>query len=348
MFSFQLTRGELDLENILKQITPETHEEISSEKNIERLRRDDVISDEMKAVINNLPLQEEKVTEKRDTGVEANKKFSVVKLPDATKNQTALPQQPAKLNTVPVKNNAEVASDDVSSGSGGDSESGSGASESGSGESETVSEKRSSVNLMAKNDAKLAMSIEDSSDDASGSGSGDDEGSADVGAAKRNLMESQPAQPVAGVPGQGVNVALPNAVKVPGNVSKVVTLNPGGYNEAPMLKQQANKTDGNATLTEIKYFKPQENTTEVMDKVNQSANQSMFNQNSTFSNVLNTAATNLTKPGNTSTKTGTKKDTLPDEVSNVADNLFTFENDDEGKSVGATEGDDSLPGSQGK
>eukprot|EP00111_Clytia_hemisphaerica_P008256 TCONS_00024080-protein len=199
--------------------------------------------------------------------------------------------------------------------------------------------------MAAKNDAKLAMSLEDSSDDASGSGSGDDEGSADTGASKRNLMESQPAQPVAGVPGQGVNVAMPAAVKLPGNVSKVVTLNPGGYNETPMLKQQANKTDGNATLTEIKFFKPQENTTEVMDKVNQS--QSNFNQNSTFPNVLNSAATNLTKHGNTSTKTGTKKDTFPDEVSNVADNLFNFENDDEGKSAGATEGDESLPGSQG-
>ena len=340
---FQVSKAELDLENILKQITPETHDaEISSDKNIERLRRqDDVISDEMRNVINNLPANDEsKVTaEKRDSDTEEKKKFSVVKVPDIASKQN---QIAAKLNTIPSDEEA------AGSGSGSDSESGSGSdSESGDTESES-SEKRS--NMMTKNEATLAMNIE--GDDGSGSGSGDDSSSAggvDSNASKRNLMESSPLKNGTQntVTNGTNNIELP-AVIINGNVSQANTLNPGGFNEAPMSKTESTKVDGNATLKEITYFKPQENTTEVIDRVNNN-NATKVNQNTTFTKVLNNA------PGN-NTKQGNKRDSLPDEVSNVADNLFNFENDDEGKSPAtasasangnAESSDDSLPGSQG-
>ena len=345
MFFFQLSKAELDLENILKQITPETHDaEISPEKNIERLRReDDVISDEMKNVINSLQAPDSKVTtEKRDSDAEEKKKFSVVKIPDAGKNnQTAL-----KLNNIASNN----PNDEAGSGSGSDLESGSG-SDSGSGDSETDSDdKRPS--LMTKSDAALAMNIE--GDDGSGSGSGDDASGAgaDSNAFKRNLMESSPLKnnTQSAVTNGTTNIEIP--ISVNGNVSQASTLNPGGFNEAPMIKTESTKVDGNATLKEVKYFKPQENTTEIIDRVNNN-NSTKVNQNTTFAKVLSNAA------GNNNTKQaspGSKRDTLPDEVSNVADNLFNFENDDEGKApattstsaAGNTESaDDSLPGSQG-
>ena len=341
-----------------------------ADKNVERLRRDDVISEELKAVINNVPIQESKVTEKRDSDSEENKKFSVVKIPDVGKNNQT--QQSVKLSTIPIVINQTLetseALNDISSGSGAsDSESGSGAdgfdgSGSGEPEIETVA-KKSDSNIMTNNEAKLAMNIEGSSEEnSSGSGSGDEasgsgaaDESQDQNPFKRNLeTEQSKAVPVASESkttnstSQRVNVSLPSPVNINGNVSKVVTINPGGFNEAPMAKEEKVKSNDVATLNEIKYYKPQENKTETLvDKVNNN-NLTKFNENSTFLNVVSNAANNQTGKENNSTKTGSKKDTLPDEVSNVADNLFNFENDEEGKAVpAAPDNEDALPGSQG-
>ena len=349
------------MENILKQITPETHDTLSNtdtnsfDKNIERLRRDDIISDEMKDAINNLSRDVQVTAEKRDSDAEENKKFSVVKVPDATVNKNN--QTASKLSTIPSNSiNSE------GSGSGSDSESGSG-SDSGSGDAETestLSEKQSPTNnMMSTNDAALAMNIEDN-DDTSGSGSGDEaSGEIDTNASKRNMMENPPAiqnqtqnevVPSNNATAQRITVEVPVNALVTNNISQATTENPGGFNQAPLTKTQSTKSDGNATLTEIKYFKAQENTTEVIDRVNNN-NTTKINQNTTFAKLLNNAA----DAGNATKPSSSKRDSLPDEVSNVADNLFNFENDDEGKSpatasaaAGNTESaDDNLPGSQG-
>lgn len=273
----------LDLESILKQITPDNDDDLNPSKDTGRFRRNEFSPQSS-------DVNHEKHTEKRETDAEDSKKFSAVKLPDLMEAT----QQEMSKNT----------NSDGSSGSGESDES----EESGSGESNEAKPEEESKNKESEegnntikksstatkkpshsaSEANFISSIEEaegkseSGESESGSGEASGSGSEDITGSKRNIMESVPKQVV----------SLPSPVSVSGNVSKVVMTTPGNMTEQPMLKEEKKNSTENHTLTEIKYFKEDE-PKKLDDKqlVNKQENQ-------TFGDVLSTLKANdtLLKP----------------------------------------------------
>lgn len=272
----------LDLESILKQITPDTDDDVTtlrSRGESERFRRNELTPHSPDAS------SQEKHTEKRETDSEDSKRFSVVKLPDL---MTA--QRPDN-STTNISN-----SDDAENSSGsGDEEDSETSESSGSGESEVkndddkeAADSSKKSNMEGTTGSSSTSNSED--DDESGSGSGGEasgSGADFVSGDKRNLMENlmsstpniNAATPINSTASQRGTVSLPSPLSVSGNVSKVVMTTQGSNIEKPLTKEEKKNVTTNHTLTEIKYFKEENITTPLQEKPK-------FNENQTFDNVL--------------------------------------------------------------